>query len=56
MGAHEIKLATALLDNAANTLSDEERKGYDADWVAGYVTAMIHAAETMLEYEDDEAA
>lgn len=54
MSTHDMKLANALLENAAYTLSEDERKCYDPDWLAGYVTAMIHAAETVLEYEDED--
>ena len=58
MNDHDKQLIDAMLENAACMLSDEERTCYDQTWLAGYVTAMIHATETVFELATagDEAA
>lgn len=56
MNEHDQRLIDALLDNAANMLSDDERNCYDPTWLAGYVAAMIHATETIFEAARERAA
>ena len=56
MDEHDERLINALLDNAAHMMSDEERDEYDSSWLAGYVTAMIHATETIFEASHERAA
>lgn len=56
MSEHDQRLIDALLDNAANMLSDDERNCYDPTWLAGYVAAMIHATETIFEAARERAA
>lgn len=56
MNEHDERLINALLDNAARMMSDEERDEYDSSWLAGYVTAMIHATETIFEASHERAA
>ncbi len=44
-----IELVNSVLVSAIYELNDESEAGRDRAWEAGYVTAMIHAAETVLE-------